>query len=130
MYIVHMSTPNFMARIFNHRHAFTARVTVLGLCVYLSALILALQPMRRIMGNTNSFSTTSARKINGDLLKRRHSRARNWHCRGPHCMTQPINELCTHAVMHVCVHTHPGPALSPYPPTAYLSLCSTHRNTA
>ena len=48
--------------VFNHLRACAARVTVLGLCVCLSATILALHTMRRrlLMSRTNSFS---ARKI-------------------------------------------------------------------
>ena len=51
----------------NPRRACAARVTVVGLCVCLSVClsttILALQAMRRLMSDTNSFSATRAWKI-------------------------------------------------------------------
>ena len=54
--------------IINPRRACAARVTVVGLCVCLSATILALQATRRLMSDTNSFSGTWARK-NGDFAE-------------------------------------------------------------
>ena len=47
----------------NPRCAYAARVMVLGLCVCLSPLILALQAPNRLMSNTNGSSAISARKI-------------------------------------------------------------------
>ena len=80
-----------MVHIFNPRHACAARVTVVGLCVCvcLSVTILALQATRRLMSNTNSFSSILA-----ILLKRLRSRATNWHGREQRCVAQPINKQC------------------------------------
>ena len=50
--------------IINPRRACTARVTLLGLSVCVSVTILALQATKRHQSNTNSFSATSARKLN------------------------------------------------------------------
>ena len=80
----------------NPRRACATRVTVLGLsvslCVCLSTTILALQATKRHQRDTNSSSATSARIMNKRFfLKRRRSRSRNWHSRGPRCVIQPIN---------------------------------------
>ena len=54
------------------------------------------------------------------LLKRQHSKARNWHCRGPCFVAQPINYLCTHAYMRACT----PPPSPPPPPPQNLPACA------
>ena len=56
-------------RVINPRRACAARFTVVGQCVCVSATILALQATRRLMSDTNSFSGTWARKLNGDFAE-------------------------------------------------------------
>ena len=64
--VLDLSDPLFIAslllKLVNPQRACAARVTVVVLCVRLSATILALQATRRLMSDTNSFSATRARK--------------------------------------------------------------------
>ena len=53
---------SLLLKLVNPQRACAARVTVVVLCVRLSATILALQATRRLMSDTNSFSATRARK--------------------------------------------------------------------
>ena len=68
-------------------HAYTVRVTLLGLSACLSTTILPLQATKRHQSDTNGSSATNARKINLPM----HSRSRNWHYQGPCWVTQLIN---------------------------------------
>ena len=68
----HVYETHPMQWVINLRRACAVRVTVLGLCVCLSATILALQATRRLMSDTNSFSAIRARKKRGDFAG--HSR--------------------------------------------------------
>ena len=71
---LHIGVPIII--IINPRRACAARVTVVVLCVCLSATILALQATRRVMSDTNSFSAIYKGKKNNVaiLLKRLRSR--------------------------------------------------------
>ena len=69
------------------------QVTVLGLSVSVSVY-----DYSRTAGNEEAseryqqLQRNKRSKIKMEiLLKRRHSRSRNWHYRGPRCVTQPIN---------------------------------------
>ena len=85
----HLARPQVF--VVNPRRACAARVTVLGLsvreCVY-----------SRTAGNEpaseryQQLQRNKRSKIKmAILLKQRRSRSRNWHYRGPRCVTQPIN---------------------------------------
>ena len=74
------------------RQTCAVRVAVLslsvGLSVSVSTYILKLQPMKRLVNDTNGFSATKAHNV-ADFDETSSSRARNWHCRGPCCVAQP-----------------------------------------
>ena len=89
------------ASIINPRRACAARVTVLGLSVSQSvsqSVCVSVYDYSRTAGNEAASERYQQLQRNKRskikmviLLKRRRSRSRNWHYRGPRCVTQPIN---------------------------------------
>ena len=80
--------------IINPRRACAARVTVLILSVSQSVSV-SVHDYSRTAGNKAASERYQQLQRNKRskiiLLKRRRSRSRNWHYRGPRCVTQPIN---------------------------------------
>ena len=83
--------------VINPRRACAARVTVLGLSVGQSVCV-SVHDYSRTAGNEaaseryQQLQRNKRSKIKmAILLKQRRSRWRNWHYRGPRCVTQPIN---------------------------------------
>ena len=83
--------------IFNPRRACAARVTVIVLSVCQSVSV-SVHDYSRTAGNEAASERYQQLQRNkrsktkkAILLKRRRSRSRNWHYRGPRCVTQPIN---------------------------------------
>ena len=107
---MHVETLSVARGVVNPRRAFAARVTIVGVSVCLSETIYAPQATLWYESDTNSFSATSARKVNeafcrNDRIRDRETGTLLTTLPGP--THQLVVRTCVYVILyaHLCVFT-------------------------